>query len=117
MTPNSNLTLQKILPVEACDGVAITGWAPAWGRGACCRKKWIVLLACPLGNCEHERELNLSYAAEGETELTLGTQAMRQALAVAGCVANEIDWIIASSETHVEYPSLAAQLHKRTKVR
>jgi 3-oxoacyl-[acyl-carrier-protein] synthase III len=42
---------------------------------------------------------------------------MQQALSVAGCEANDIDWIIASSETHIEYPSLAAQLHKRTKVR
>jgi hypothetical protein len=42
---------------------------------------------------------------------------MQLALSVAGCEANDIDWIIASSETHIEYPSLAAQLHKRTKVR
>jgi len=60
---------------------------------------------------------SVSYAAEGETELTLGAEAMQQALRVAECQANEIDWIIASSETHVAYPSLAAQLHKRANVR
>jgi 3-oxoacyl-[acyl-carrier-protein] synthase III len=38
---------------------------------------------------------------------------MQQALSVAGCEANDIDWIIASSETRIEYPSLAAQLHKK----
>src|SRR5262249_45299140 len=54
---------------------------------------------------------SLAYAAEGENEVTLGTRAARQALLAAGCGVGEIDWIVATSETHHVYPSLAAQLH------
>ncbi|HMD40853.1 MAG TPA: 3-oxoacyl-[acyl-carrier-protein] synthase III C-terminal domain-containing protein [Candidatus Acidoferrum sp.] len=56
---------------------------------------------------------SLAYAAEGETELTLGARAAQQALHAAGCGAQELDWIIATSETHRGYPSLAAQLHSQ----
>jgi 3-oxoacyl-[acyl-carrier-protein] synthase III len=54
---------------------------------------------------------SLAYAAEGETEVTLGAQAANEALQSAGCAPDEIDSIIATSETHHIYPSLAAQLH------
>ncbi len=54
---------------------------------------------------------SVAYAVEGENELTLGTQAAQQALRAAECAAGEIDWIVATSETHHVYPSLAARLH------
>ena len=38
---------------------------------------------------------------------------MEEALRGASCGAQELDWIIATSETHHEYPALAAQLHSR----
>src|SRR6266849_469927 len=60
---------------------------------------------------------SLAYAAEGENELSLGTRAAQEALRAAGCTAHEIDWIVATSETHHVYPSLAAQLHSRLAVR
>ena len=56
---------------------------------------------------------SLAYAAEGETELTLGTRAAEEALRAGSCGAQELDWIIATSETHHDYPALAAQLHSR----
>ncbi|HKW64258.1 MAG TPA: 3-oxoacyl-[acyl-carrier-protein] synthase III C-terminal domain-containing protein [Candidatus Acidoferrum sp.] len=56
---------------------------------------------------------SLAYAAEGENELTLGMRAAEKALRAASCGAQELDWIIATSETHHDYPSLAAQLHSR----
>ncbi len=56
---------------------------------------------------------SLAYAAEGESELILGARAGEEALRAASCGAQELDWIIASSETHHNYPSLAAQLHSR----
>ncbi|HEY2547503.1 MAG TPA: 3-oxoacyl-[acyl-carrier-protein] synthase III C-terminal domain-containing protein [Candidatus Acidoferrum sp.] len=56
---------------------------------------------------------SLAYAAEGENELTLGARAAQQALRSAVCGAQELDWIIATSETHRSYPSLAALLHSR----
>jgi 3-oxoacyl-[acyl-carrier-protein] synthase-3 len=54
---------------------------------------------------------SVAYATEDESEVTLGTKAARQALHAAGCKMEEIDWIVATSETHHIYPSLAAQLH------
>jgi 3-oxoacyl-[acyl-carrier-protein] synthase-3 len=56
---------------------------------------------------------SLAYAAEGETELTLGARAAQQALHTARCAAQELDWIIATSETHRGFPSLAAQFHSQ----
>jgi 3-oxoacyl-[acyl-carrier-protein] synthase-3 len=60
---------------------------------------------------------SLAYAAEGESEVTLGGRAAQEALRAAACGAQQLDWIIATSETHHDYPSLAAQLHSRLLVR
>jgi 3-oxoacyl-[acyl-carrier-protein] synthase III len=54
---------------------------------------------------------SIAYVAEGENELTLGARAAQEALRNASCGAQEIDWIVATSETHHDYPSLSAQLH------
>ena len=54
---------------------------------------------------------SLAYADENENELTLGTRAGQQSLCAAVCGAQELDWIIATSETHRGYPSLSAKLH------
>lgn len=56
---------------------------------------------------------SLAYASEGESELTLAAGSVEEALRGASCGAQELDWIIATSETHHEYPALAAQLHSR----
>src|SRR6202162_4411649 len=118
MNSNSNLPPKENLAGEVCDGVAITGWAAALGARRVLSEEVDRAFGMPIGKLRTRAGIeSVSYAAEGETELTLGAQAMQQALGVAGCQAKEIDWIIASSETHVEYPSLAAQLHKRASAR
>jgi 3-oxoacyl-[acyl-carrier-protein] synthase III len=61
--------------------------------------------------------VSLAYAEENESEIDLGAQAAQQAMASADCHARDLDWIIATSETHRAYPSLAAQLHSRLLVR
>jgi 3-oxoacyl-[acyl-carrier-protein] synthase III len=61
--------------------------------------------------------ISLAYSAENESEIELGAQAAQQAMAAADCHARDLDWIIATSETHRAYPSLAAQLHSRLLVR
>lgn len=60
---------------------------------------------------------SLAYAAEGETEFTLGARAAEEALRAAACPAQQLDWLIAASETHHNVPSLAAQLHSRVLLR
>ena len=54
---------------------------------------------------------SLAYIAEGEDEVTLGARAAQECLRRASCGAQELDWLIAGSETHHSYPSLAARLH------
>jgi 3-oxoacyl-[acyl-carrier-protein] synthase-3 len=60
---------------------------------------------------------SLAYAAAQENELTLGTRAAQEALRAASCAPNQLDWIVATSETHHDYPALSAQLHSRLLVR
>jgi 3-oxoacyl-[acyl-carrier-protein] synthase III len=68
----------------------------------------------PEGKLRHRAGIeSVAYAADGEDELTLGSRAAQQALHAARCKAQELDWIIATSETHRGYPSLAAQLHSQ----
>jgi 3-oxoacyl-[acyl-carrier-protein] synthase III len=72
----------------------------------------------PIGKLRERAGIeSLAYAVEGECEVTLGAHAANEALQTAGCAADEIDSIIATSETHHLYPSLAAQLHSRIGVR
>lgn len=56
---------------------------------------------------------SVAYSVDAENELTLAARAAQQALHSAACGAQQLDWIIATSETHHEYPSLAAQLHSQ----
>ena len=60
---------------------------------------------------------SLAYATEGENEVALGAKAGQEALQASSCGAQQLDWIIATSETHHDYPSLSAQLHSLLLVR
>jgi 3-oxoacyl-[acyl-carrier-protein] synthase III len=60
---------------------------------------------------------SLAYAAEGENELSLGARAAEEALRAAACGPQELDWIIATSETHHDYPALSAKFHSWLLVR
>ncbi len=72
----------------------------------------------PVGKLRNRAGIeSLAYASEGETELTLGAKVAQEALRDASGGAQELDWIIATSETHHDYPSLAAQLHSRLRAR
>ena len=56
---------------------------------------------------------SLAYVAEGENELSLGARAAEEALRAADCGSQQLDWIVATSETHHDYPALSAQLHSK----
>lgn len=72
----------------------------------------------PLGKLRGRAGIeSLAYAAENENELTLAARAAQEAMLAASCAAQHLDWIIATSETHHNYPSLSAQLHSRMLVR
>src|SRR5437773_11254673 len=56
---------------------------------------------------------SLAYVAEDENELTLAAKPAQEALRAASFGPQQVDWIVATSETHHDYPSLSAQLHSR----
>ena len=118
MSSESKLSAETKSPGKLRNGVAITGWAAALGARRVLSEEVDRAFGMPIGKLRSRAGIeSVSYAVEGETEVSLGAQALQQALGVAACEAKDIDWIIASSETHVAYPSLAAQLHKRANVR
>jgi 3-oxoacyl-[acyl-carrier-protein] synthase III/uncharacterized protein YeaO (DUF488 family) len=94
--------------------VAVTGWAATLGSRRLPSEEVDRAFGMPLGKLRERAGIeSVSHATPEQSELTLGDEALRQALHVAGCPPAELDWIIATSETHREYPSLAAQLHKQ----
>jgi 3-oxoacyl-[acyl-carrier-protein] synthase III len=56
--------------------------------------------------------VSLAYAEDGETEVTLAARAAEDCLRDARVSPAAIDSIIACSETHHAFPSMAAQLHR-----
>ena len=71
-----------------------------------------------IGKLRHRAGIeSITYADRGENELALGARAAEEALGKSSCSPQQLDWIIATSETHHGYPSLSAQLHSRLLVR
>jgi 3-oxoacyl-[acyl-carrier-protein] synthase III len=60
---------------------------------------------------------SLAYAAENEDEISLGLKAASNLMAKNGQDPQEVDWILAASETYHVYPSLAATLHAQLGLR
>lgn len=54
---------------------------------------------------------SVARVAEGEDEVALAARACEAALATAHAGISDLDCVIATSETHVGYPSLGARLH------
>jgi len=68
----------------------------------------------PIGKLRQRAGIHsVAYAADDENELELAVRAAEEALNSSACRPQELDWIIASSETHHVYPSLSARLHSR----
>jgi 3-oxoacyl-[acyl-carrier-protein] synthase III len=72
-----------------------------------------VAFGMPLGKLRHRAGIvSLAYAEADESEITLGAEAVRVAFQDSRISLSALDWIIATSETHHAFPSLAAQLHQ-----
>jgi 3-oxoacyl-[acyl-carrier-protein] synthase-3 len=66
----------------------------------------------PDGKLRHRAGIiSVAYADTEETEVSLATKAAKEVFANSKVGAEAVDWIIATSETHHAFPSLAAQLH------
>ena len=94
--------------------VFLTGSSSALGSQVVASEDVDRAFGMPIGKLRKRAGIeSFAYAAAGESELTLGARAAEEALRAASCGAQELDWIIATSETHHDYPALAAQLHSR----
>jgi 3-oxoacyl-[acyl-carrier-protein] synthase III len=99
---------------QPISGVVLTGWASNLGSQRVAPEEVDRAFGMPLGKLRERAGIeSLAYAEAEQDELTLGDEALRQALHVAGCTPGELDWIVVTSETHREYPSLAARVHKQ----
>ncbi len=104
--------------LESAASASIAGSASAVGSRITPSEEVDRAFGMPAGKLRHRAGIeSLAYAADGETELTLGARTVHEALHAAALGAQELDWIIATSETHHDYPSLSAQLHSRLLVR
>jgi 3-oxoacyl-[acyl-carrier-protein] synthase III len=61
--------------------------------------------------------LSVAYASEDEDEGTLGAQSCNKVLQSTGEETENLDCILAASETHHAYPSLSALLHAKLRLR
>ncbi len=61
--------------------------------------------------------VSISRAAADETEVTLGAGAALAALQKSGIAPESCDCLLATSETHHSFPSLAAELHDQIRLR
>src|ERR1700739_3755060 len=92
----------------------ITGSAAQFGSRRVPSEEVDRAFGMPIGKLRKRAGIeSLAYASKGENEVNLGAKAAKQALHAASCGAQKLEWIIATSETHHDYPGLAAQLHSR----
>jgi 3-oxoacyl-[acyl-carrier-protein] synthase-3 len=97
--------------------VYLTAAASAFGSRILPTEKVDEAYGMPIGKLRTRAGiLSVAYAAEEESEESLAADACKQALETAGESAQNLDGVIAASETHHAYPSLAAALHARLKL-
>ena len=92
--------------------VYLTAAASAFGSRILATEKVDEAYGMPIGKLRTRAGiLSVAYAAENECEETLGADACKRALEQSGGSSDRLDGVIAASETHHAYPSLAAALH------
>lgn len=90
----------------------ITGSAAVFGARQIPSEEIDRAFGMPAGKLRERAGIDsVAYVPEGEAEIHLAARAARSALENGDCPAEDIDWLIATSETHIGYPSLGAQLH------
>ena len=97
--------------------VYLTGAASAFGSRILPSEKVDEAYGMPIGKLRTRAGiLSVAYAGEDETEETMAADACQRVLEQSGERAQDLDGVIAASETHHAYPSLAANLHALLKL-
>jgi 3-oxoacyl-[acyl-carrier-protein] synthase-3 len=98
--------------------VVLTGSSAVLGSRVLASEEVDRSFGMPVGKMRNRAGIeSVAYAADGENEVTLGARAAKEALGKSSCAPQQLDWIIATGETHHDYPSLSAQMHSRLLVR
>ncbi len=98
--------------------VYVIGSASAFGSRVVPSEEVDHAFGMPAGKLKSRAGIvSVAYALENEDEGTLGHQACRQLLQETGQDTENLDWILAASETHHAYPSLSAILHAKLRLR
>lgn len=98
--------------------VYVTGSASAFGSRVVPSEEVDHAFGMPSGKLKTRAGIHsFAHAADNEDEGSLGEDAARKALQNAHAEAQNLDWIVAASETHHAYPSLSAILHGRLGLR
>lgn len=110
---SDDLQRQVARPVSVLSAI-LAGSSSALGSRVVPSEEVDRAFGMPIGKLRNRAGIeSVAYAGEDETEVTLGARAGEEALRAASCGAQGLDWIITTSETHHDYPGLAAQLHSR----
>jgi 3-oxoacyl-[acyl-carrier-protein] synthase III len=98
--------------------VYVVGSASAFGSRVVPSEEVDHAFGMPAGKLKTRAGIvSVAHVAKDEDEGTLGTQACRQLLQDTGEDKENLDCILAASETHHAYPSLAALLHAKLRLR
>ena len=112
------VTENQPTPLTSADPVYIAGSGAAQGSRKVSSEEVDRAFGMPAGKLRKRAGIEaLAYVTDGENELSLGAAAAHGAMQTSGMNAADVEWIVATSETHHNYPSLAAQLHARLQVR
>jgi 3-oxoacyl-[acyl-carrier-protein] synthase III len=98
--------------------VYIVGSASAFGSRVVPSEEVDTAFGMPAGKLKSRAGIvSVAHASDDEDEGTLGAQACERLLQETGQDTESLDCILAASETHHAYPSLAALLHAKLRLR
>jgi 3-oxoacyl-[acyl-carrier-protein] synthase-3 len=111
--PPRNLPRGKKTTREAASALLVAS-AAAFGSRKIPSEEVDAAFGMPSGKLRSRAGIHsLAYATEHESELTLGAAALREVVRAIPTGSQGLDCIVVTSETHHNYPSLAAQLHSQ----
>jgi 3-oxoacyl-[acyl-carrier-protein] synthase III len=117
-TKEPSVAVTKGTPVLKPNDVYVTGSGSAFGARIVPSEEVDRAYGMPEGKLKNRAGIvSVSYAGENEDESSLGAQAAQRVLQECDEDPSDLDWVLAASETHHAFPSLAAILHARLGVR
>jgi 3-oxoacyl-[acyl-carrier-protein] synthase-3 len=116
--PSTGLDRENEVRTLTVTAVYVTGSASAFGSRVVPSEDVDHAFGMPSGKLKSRAGIHsFAHVSENEDEGSLGEDVCRKALHSARAQAENLDWMVAASETHHAYPSLSAILHGRLGLR